>query len=398
MGLFDNIFKKQEVSTTQIVNEEKPNTSSLISKINTQAHLQIKKTMKDWEYAMYSATNPENINKTYIQNFYRDLMNDSVISSCINKRIERLIQSPFKIEVNGEESDKYYELFHSEWFSTITENYQLATFLGFSVLELLKIDENNIPENLVVIPRQNCIPELKRVRISQYDSNSISYANNKFIFQIYKDALGELNSLVPLYVYKKEALKAHAIFSEKFGNPLLIGKTPNKEIGYRERLGKFLTNLGMSGTAVIQMDDIIEIVETSNTDAYQVWKSIIDIINDEIAIKILGATMLTKDGSSNAQSQVHQDELKIRVKSDVRKFEYYINNVLIKQLKSLGVINQNDNVKVYYDLTERVDLTQRMEMDKALLQYGVLLNKDYLESTYDTKIDEMNKPKNNKQI
>jgi phage gp29-like protein len=86
--------------------------------------------------------------------------------------------------------------------------------------------------------------------------------------------LGIFMKAAPLVLWKKNAMGAWAEFIEKFGSPIRIGKTDSTDQQSVDNMEGMLRNMGVAAWGLFKTDDIIELVESSHTDAYEVFKNI----------------------------------------------------------------------------------------------------------------------------
>jgi hypothetical protein len=363
-------------------------TKELKNAIAAEYHYRVKKTLKDWDMAMYQAKHPEKGMRdySYLQFIYDQMMDDGTISGAIENRIRSSIQSSFNVYRGDDITDEYYSFFNKPWFYDFCTLFLESKYYGYSVIELGDYINESI-DGAELIQRHNCVPEYYYVRkgVMIDKDKHIYYKDNKFIFNVIDKSLGLLNKLVPLWIYKKEAIKAWAIYAEKFGTPVRIGRTPSNDDIQRRELLDYLKNLGQSSSIVLNMEEQIEFLQTQNSDSYNVYERLIKLINEEIKKTIIGSTMTMDDGSSYSQSKTHENTFRLRVNSDIKDLQFFLNMELLPRLQELSFL-KNDDIHIEFDLGEKLSLKERSAFDIELIKNGYELDHQYLINTYDTEI------------
>jgi hypothetical protein len=145
-----------------------------------------------------------------------------------------------------------------------------------------------------------------------------------------------------------------------------------------------MRNMATAAWAVLDLNDNVELVQASRTDAYQVFDNLVARCNSEISKLILGQTGTTDEkayaGSANVQANVAD----MIGKQDILNMEYVINMQLIPMMNRLGF--GLDGYRAEYDNTETLPLNEQIKIDAEIMkQYK--LNVDYLEAKYNVEID-----------
>jgi phage gp29-like protein len=106
-----------------------------------------------------------------------------------------------------------------------------------------------------------------------------------------------------------------------------------------------------------------------------VFDEMISRINSEISKRILGQTMTTEDGSSNAQAQVHENVANDRHESDKLFIQYIINEHLLPRLLKLSSFYAPlTNLKFDWDVTEEMEKGVMIDKAVALTNAGFQLD------------------------
>lgn len=98
-----------------------------------------------------------------------------------------------------------------------------------------------------------------------------------------------------------------------------------------------LQALGEAAQAVLPEGTTIDVKESKTGDAYMVFDKQIERANTELSKAVLGGTMLTDNGSSRSQSEVHERNLDDKLSEDDRRIvTFTVNDQLIPMLALWG--------------------------------------------------------------
>lgn len=376
MALID-IFRKGTL-------EGKKVTSKLLDKYKYQ----VTNSIQAYKNALNMA---KNHNRKNLYAIYEDILRDNHLSGVIELRKAKVLGTNFNIFNPDGTLYKDNKKFQSKWFYSFLEKALDELYYGFSLIQLDGIYKSNI-SSITQIPFIYVDIENSSVFTDLISNKKISYATNeysKWLIEVCDDptSLGILADIVPLVIWKRTAMAAWAEYTEIFGMPIRIGRTSSNIETDRQRLASFLKGLGKSAWAVIDESEEIEFVETSHTDAYGVYKEYIQLINDEISKRILGGTQITDStsGSGYAQSIVHDTQFNSKVKNDITKLTFLIQDVLFPTLVNLNIISEGLTFK--FDIFETISLNDRIKIDAELNKIKTLDN-NYLENTYRVKFKE----------
>lgn len=121
---------------------------------------------------------------------------------------------------------------------------------------------------------------------------------------------------------------------------------------------------GYRSMGIIPRRNGYSIIESTKSDAFNVYDKRVDRSNSEISKLIIGQTMTIEDGSSLSQSQTHLKVFENLVESDAKMLASIINNQLIPRM-----IRHGYPLKGYhFSWDESVDYTpeQQMEYEKMI--------------------------------
>lgn len=195
----------------------------------------------------------------------------------------------------------------------------------------------------------------------------------------YRNPRGEalLSRLYWPWFFRTNGWKFWARFLERFGSPLLLGKTA----GDPQQMADALALAVQSAVAAVGQDDDVQAISPDKAgDAFDLFN---DAVNRRIQRVVLGQT-LTSDvtkGGSYAASKVHDLVRQDRTKADREMVGATIQRA-IDALARLNFPGQKPPEFVWE--TDQGLETERAERDATLVKAGILeLTEDYLLRVYD---------------
>ena len=177
------------------------------------------------------------------------------------------------------------------------------------------------------------------------------------------------------YMCKSYTLSDWMAFAEVFGMPLRVGRygtnASDKDI---ETLIRAVANLGSDAACVLPDSMRIEFQEAAKAAGGQeLFQRLAEWLDRQISKAVLGQTMTTDDGSSQAQANVHDDvRLDIR-KDDGRQVAATVNRDLVKPFVDLNYGPQkNGYPRVQIQATEPEDIAALADALSKLVPLGGL--------------------------
>jgi Protein of unknown function (DUF935) len=396
MVFFKNPFKKKEKQTIEPIpgvtielKEQAPTTTKLFGEIENDYWFRSKQTIKTWREALSQAEDPTNPNRWYLLDIYRDIEIDTSVVGAVQQRTERVLSTEWQLQnKDGKLNSEINSLFHSKWFYDLLQFNMESIFYGHSLVHIDGITVDNNISNIRLVPRANVIPEFGELKKNPLGGESISYRTKRlypWLLEYAKNStdLGLYMKLTPIVLYKKEAMKAWNRFSELYGMPLRVVKTPKKNPQDRQRLYNMVLNMASNAVAVLDMEDNIEFISSPGGDASGVYENLIKMLNKEIYKAILGQTMSSEDSASYSQAFLHNKMFNYKAQMDLRNLEFWTNDILIPKLKDLGLFS--DDVTFKFIDTEKLMMTERINIDSMLLQH-YKLDPDYISERYSVPV------------
>ena len=138
-------------------------------------------------------------------------------------------------------------------------------------------------------------------------------------------------------------------------------------------------------------DDLIELVESNRSDAYQVFDMMIQRCNSEISKLILGQTGTLDEKAYVGSAEVQERVLKNVAYTDEFFIEGVLNYQLVPVMIRLGILPQGASIKVKAD--EDLSLIEQSKIDIELIKTGKFtFDPEYLSEKYGSEAIAVNDP------
>ena len=271
------------------------------------------------------------------------MMYDDEIYQAIEKRQDKLESAPWRIEPADRSESKILEEHLRDWWSEILLGAQNARWYGYSVLEavyskpeepILHIDGDTITPFIGFKwigekPMQWYEPKNdgRLMLLANYNGGRVDTETDQrfkhFLTRCkstFENPYGEalLSRLYWVWFFKSAGFKFWAKFVEKFGMPMLVGKTVGKTTDMRDALLQAHASsvIALSGTDEVK----IEGAGNGNGNSSSTFETFDKNLERRIQKVILGGTLTSgTDGSgSRALGEVHLEVQNSKYKADIR--------------------------------------------------------------------------------
>ncbi len=327
------------------------------------------------------------------------LMYDDEIYQCVEKRQDKLESTPFWLEPSDGLPAQILTSELKKWWSELMLGTQDARWYGYSVLEAvytkpeqpsLFIEGDNITpyvgwQWLGKKPMQWFEPKndgrlmLLQNYNDQHRDVECDQTFKHFLTQCkpsYENPYGEalFSRLYWLWFFKNGTIKFWAKFVERFGNPLLVGKS-SKSV---EGMLKALLNAHASSVLSINGDESVESIGGSQNGA-SAFESFDKKIERSVQKVILGQTLTsgTDGAGSRALGEVHLEVQNNKVDADIRM----ITSTIQAMLDALCALNgwERHIITIGDDNSLNADKAER---DVKLKNAGANLTNQYFQREY----------------
>ncbi|MDQ9021682.1 DUF935 family protein [Acinetobacter sichuanensis] len=334
----------------------------------------------------------------------RVLLSDDDIYQCVEKRQDKLEAAPFRIEpADTTESIIIAEQIR-KWWSKIVIGTQNARWFGYSVFEAVysKVPMYHTDTNTTYLgwewlgekPMQWFEPKNDGRLLYRQDGMAqpieVDQRLKFFLTQCkasYEQPYGEalLSRLYWVWFFKTHAFKFWAKFVERFGNPLLKGKSIDNK-----KMKQALLDAHASAVIAIDRQDEVEMVSASGSQGGSAAFEVFDkVLEKRIQKVILGGTLTsgTDGGGSRALGDVHLEVEKNKLGADIRMIVPTIQNII----NALCEINGWKSHRIILGEEKSLD-EKRADRDVKLKNAGANLTPQYFQREYGLQDGDIAKP------
>lgn len=358
--------------------------SSIIAGFKDRTRADIQK----WRNALSQAQSPINPRMWLLQDLYDNLESDGHYLA--QKELRKTATSGYAFSIidtkTGEVNQEKTDFFSGEWFYNFLDNVLDSIFKGFTLLELT--DPKTL--HFALIPRRNVVGPLGVVLRSITDGRGVDFTSKDYAHTLIHAGkpydLGLMADICGQLIWKRNAQQSWAEFTERFGMPLITATTSQTSPADIRQLDDMLAALGESARAVLPDGTTIKIDPFTGGDSYKVYDAQIERINAEISKPITGGTMVTDDGSSRSQSEVHERNLDFKLsEADRRMVTFVVNGQLMPMLHHWGYAFNPQTDRFQFNQTFELTLKEHWDIVNAVLtRYDV--DEKWLSQTFNVPI------------
>jgi hypothetical protein len=389
-------FNRSNIEDVQNVVKETPTRARVSEKVVARELSRTNQNVAMWRKAIITAEGVLNPRRTELYNIYKDVVLDAHLSALMNTLKLKVSGSKFWIvDKDGEENEELTKSLRATWFQQYMEIFVDSIFYGHSLIQIGGYENGKFVNN-ELIPRENVVPEHGIVKASVYDHCTVGtpYRETPYINWLIeigeKKDLGILAKAAPLVLWKKGVFGNWSHFSELFGMPVRIGKTDILSPEMKTNMENMLKNMTSASYAVIGNDDVLEFIESHQTDAYQVYSEMILLINSELSKLVLNQTGTTDEKAFTGSANVHLDILNQTVTSIKSKFERHFMDHVIPKMIYAGIF-PDDGSYFKWDNSEQVSKIDQFDMVDKLLKNGYKIDAEWIEETFNIPVNETEK-------
>ena len=263
-------------------------------------------------------------------------------------------------------------------------------YQGLSVYELNWIDKDGHYYPDKVIERDYRNFDIKDDEL-MFNVNGVksSIAPYKAVWATYEEKfsnpLGKplVEALFWYVKFKNSSLEFWLRFQEKYGSPWAIGKTID---GDKDAMADEIYSMMSGDNAVIDVEDSIELVTVKGASGD--FNKLIEYCDNQIREIILGGNLTGEvKGASLAAAKVHQD-----VKDDIAMADENVVLELINDVIDAFVGLNGITSEITVELKDKDDPNLELaDRDEKISNMGYRPTKEYLEETYNIKLEDIPK-------
>lgn len=303
----------------------------------------VRQDIARWRSARLEATRTDEPRQHLLQTLYDEVMLDAKMTSQTGLRISKSQSADWAMKSGDtidEEATK--NLQDTCIYDKLARYIIEAKFYGHSVVQF-SFDKNGSPD-MELVPRRNISPATGYFYPDVYSFEKEPYRDRpdfgRWILEFCPDKfdLGLLNKATPYVLMKKFALSCWSELCEIYGIPPRVMKTNTSDTAMLDRAELMMKEIGSAAYFIIDTEEDFEFAEASNTNG-DVYKNFISTCDEQISLLNLGAVLGQDTINGNRSKEESSTGLmEIIVEADKRQIQYYINQVAIPALESLGII------------------------------------------------------------
>ncbi|MGD1319170.1 phage portal protein family protein [Chryseobacterium sp. 2R14A] len=315
----------------------------LVEKTITQTRQDIAK----WKTALNATKNADNPCVWSLYNLYDYILDDAVLTSQIENRIQDTLGSTFNLRKKGGEIDiELTQTFqNSELFNEIIIQILNSRFYGSSLIELdWKQEGLNEPVlKAELLPRQNVISRTGTFLPDYNEDKGVKYRElpefGTWLLEFGKAGeIGLLNKAVPHALFKRFAQSCWSELCEIYGVPPRVYKTDAQDPAAVARGKKMMQDMGSAAWFIIDTTEEFEWAKGVSTNG-DVYSNLLRFCDNQNTLLISGAIIGqdTEHGSYNKDAS-GQKLLSKLVLADMALVEMYMNTKVMPALARIGIV------------------------------------------------------------
>lgn len=343
-------------------------------------HIDIRK----WRNAIQAAESIQNPNRRPLYDIYADILLDAHLTSCVEKRKSEICNLDVVFSRDGEPVDEINRLIAGPWFERFIRDVLDAKFWGFTALEFLCFESDNVDYQL--IDRRYVKPEFHSVVRSPNDRAGWDYLDPQYepwiLFAGEVHSLGLLEKAAQYAIYKRNALADNAQFCELYGQPIRVAKYNPYDQATRQELQRVMDEAGSNLSLTLPEGTSIEFIESkNNASSTTLFDMFTKACDNQISKLFLHETLTTAPDTTGtlALGEVHERVADAVHASDRRFILSVLNYDLRWRLAERGYPADGEFT---FAVHTEVDLNKQIAIDQALSNLGVPLDDDYFYERY----------------
>lgn len=266
--------------------------------------------IQTWKNAVEKFKDKNNPNSRELMDMYEGLQWDGVLSNLTETCVESIALCEYNIVNEDGTPDEYStQLLRRKWFRDFLEIAVMTEFYGHSLVVLKDYYDGEI-HSVELVPRRHVVPQEGIVSAYAGQNTGVSYKEPPVSDWVVEmggcNDIGLFCKIAPYNIWKKWAMVAWNEYIEMFGQPFRVAYTNNQTETHKQSLYYQLSNMGRKAFGIFtEGEDKVDFVTDTRQSASDIYKTLVDYLDEKITITVLGQTMTTIDGSSRSQAEVH---------------------------------------------------------------------------------------------
>ncbi|MBN9312901.1 MAG: DUF935 family protein [Chryseobacterium sp.] len=326
----------------------KTRANNLVSQLVDKTVTQTRQDIAKWKAALNGFNNTDSPSVYLLYNLYDTILDDAVLTSQIENRIQDTLGSSFNLRKKGAKDvdiELTANLQNTELFNDLITHIINTRFYGHSLVELdWKQDGLNEPQlKADLIPRQNVLAK-KGVMLFDYNEDKgVKYREvpefGTWVLEFGKPGeKGLLNKAVPHALFKRFGESCWSELCEIYGIPPRVYKTDASDPAAVSRGKKMMQDMGSAAWFIIDTTEEFEWAKGVSTNG-DVYGNLLSFCDNQNSLLISGAIVGqdTKNGS-NSKETASQKLLSKLVLADMAMVEMYMNSKVMPALARIGIV------------------------------------------------------------
>lgn len=334
-----------------------------------------KQDVSDWQEARLTALDYMIPDWTDIIRVYDDVMVDAFLTGIIEAIKDNIKSREFKIlNKNGEEQEDKKKIFEQKWFFKFLDWCVESFFYPYSVIQLGDLINDRF-ENIKLIDREYFIPQKSFIKKNLFTFGQYKHGfdgwditdpklSNYYICIKANHKLGLLDKVAYHALGKKHMLIYWWRFGEIFGLPMRIGKTDIRDSARRTNMENMVSNMGNNLWAVIDPEDMVDLIETKSGSNNNFFKDLMNFSNTEMSIALAGNESIFMEKSFVGSAEVGERIFELKKKGILRDIMFSINNQLFPRMTWYGLSMEGMEFK--WEHEDNVSYDQKINAVNAL--------------------------------
>lgn len=379
----------------------KPDNKSVANAILIQQKFRMREDLRTFEAAIDNRDNIVNYNREDIHRIYREVLQDAhVRSQWNNRKLKTLKKQFFVMPVDGEEPNKELtELLKAPWFYKFMDVVLDSRAWGFTLLEFglwnaekmsfesYRMKESKkIHEDIEVVERDNVKPEYGTIGNTPGQIDGLDFTKEKYsssLVFVGESENGWLYDAAKPYLIKNNTLQNWSEFAELFGMDTRFFQTDAQGDDLTDARASLKQSVG-GGTFIGGQDDKLSYIGTGRSDAYQVFKQLVDQEDSTISKLILGQDVISNN-TGQVIGEVGERVSNLYGDADAKLLKFIIEDKLFPLMEKHGVSFEGHTFE--WDTKESLTLAERADIDLKISQMGFTHSDDYINENYDTNVE-----------
>lgn len=335
-----------------------------------------------FQQAVNSAIRWDYPRRKELYDLYDSAMIDTHLRGVIRKRRNAVSQFPIEFRRNGEAVEEVNEQIKSPWFRDFVKSLIDVQLWGFCAYQFIKDKDGWV--SVTKIDHRHVNPVTQEVLEYSTDISGkplSDFPNTLFLGK--PDDIGELMTVIPWVITKRQTTGDWAQYAQVFGMPIREYTYDGSDYETMKTLKEEAECQGSNGVYFHTTDTVMKLVDpSSRSGSSELYDKLMQKCDEQISIWALGNTLTTTvgDSGSRALGDVQKSEEEAIMEDD-RGYVLDVLNYEMSPIFSALGINTEGGEWVFVK-KEVVDKSQQADIVVKMNSIGLPISDDYLYDTF----------------